>query len=322
MCEATIRELCPRCEEGVLAATLTTQDISVSGSTITVPNVQADVCPRCGFRSLSGRSVGLFDLLFAPQYSQVSDLVQALRQAGYRGMFLKESEAESNLGFGSREYVSGLAGELRDLYLDNESSHVLRALSEKKASTVPVCIQEKSLNISLPKLGEGENGVVYNFLEDALSVIKVAKPRSYSRNHLIEEYEATDFFLKNNIPVSRISISDPYGNFMIKEKLAGVSLAKIYYELGQPDALLYRNVKEKTRAFVFDLLELFVKHPETKTSLSPNNIFIEVLGDDCRCLLVDIGPAPLHDYSSFDYEHYWSELIPQKIVQYRAVGYL
>ncbi len=43
-------------------------------------------------------------------------------------MFLRENETESVLGFGAREYVAALAADLRDLYLDNESSHVLEGL--------------------------------------------------------------------------------------------------------------------------------------------------------------------------------------------------
>jgi len=41
-----------------------------------------------------------------------------------------------------------------------------------------------------------------------------------------------------------------------------------------------------------------------------------------RCLLVDTGPAPFHDYSGFVFEEYWEVTIPRKIEQYRAVGYL
>ena len=70
------------------------------------------------------------------------------------------------------------------------------------------------------------------------------------------------------------------------------------------------------------MLELFVAHPEVKTSVSPNNIFVLLEDSTCRCLLVDTGPAPLHDYSRFSFAEYWETTIPQKIRQYRAVGYL
>ena len=70
------------------------------------------------------------------------------------------------------------------------------------------------------------------------------------------------------------------------------------------------------------LIELFARYPETKTAVSPNNIFVLLAGNDCRCLLVDTGPAPLHDYSGFVFNHYWEKVIPEKIKRYREVGYL
>ena len=33
-------------------------------------------------------------------------------------------------------------------------------------------------------------------------------------------------------------------------------------------------------------------------------------------------PAPCHDYSGFNFDHYWETVIPQKIKQYAAAGYL
>lgn len=315
-------DICPRCEDGILVATTSAQDITVSDSVIRVPNVQVDECRNCGFRAISGRNVGLFDLLFAPQYSRIQDLVAALRTAGYLGMFLQEHRSESSLGFGSREYVANLQDDLRDLYLDNESNHVIRRLSAARMGLISLDLQGQRLNVKIPKIGEGENGVVFDFEESPGSVLKIAKPRQYSRNHLVEEFYATDFFEKNGVPVPRIEQSDPFGNFMIKQKLAGDSLAKVYYDLGGPESPVYKAVKTSVKAFVDCMLELFVKYPEWKTSVSPNNIFVLISGTECRCLLVDTGPAPFHDYSTFNFEDYWHTVIPQKIKQYRAVGYL
>jgi hypothetical protein len=42
------------------------------------------------------------------------------------------------------------------------------------------------------RIGEGENGTVFDYLEDPGSVFKVAKPRPYCRNHLLEEAENTE----------------------------------------------------------------------------------------------------------------------------------
>jgi Phosphotransferase enzyme family len=315
-------EICPRCEEGILVTVQTHQDITLEGSLVRIPNVQTEVCRVCGFQSLSGKEVGLFELLFAPQYSKVKDLIGALRTAGYYGVFLREDRTESVLGFGSRQYVANLAGDLKDLYLDNESSHVIKGLTAVKSGVVPVELVNHRYTVKLPKIGEGENGVVYAYQENKETVLKIAKPRPYSRDHLKEEYEVTDFFERQGVPVPRILDSDPYGSYMIKEKLAGESLAKIYHDLGGPESPRHHAVRNAVERFVNQLIDLFEKHPETKTSVSPNNIFVLISDHDCQCLLVDTGPAPLHDYSTFDFAEYWEKVIPEKIKRYQAVGYI
>jgi YgiT-type zinc finger domain-containing protein len=315
-------EICPRCEEGFLITVQTHQDITIEGSIVRIPNVQVDECRVCGFRSLSGREVGLFEILFAPQYARISDLILALQTAGYYGMFLREDRSETFLGFGSRDYVANLSKDLQVLYLDNESSHVIQGLGGFQSGLIPINLAGNQYTVKLPKIGEGENSIVYDYHETHQEVIKLAKPRLYSRNHLKEEYEATDFFEKQGIPVPRIMLSDPYGSFMIKKRLAGESLAKTYYSLGGPGSSVYRLVRESVQAFIDRLIELFVKNPGVKTSVSPNNIFILLKGNDCQCLLVDTGPAPCHDYLGFNFDHYWETVIPQKIKQYTAAGYL
>jgi hypothetical protein len=315
-------DICPRCEEGILVSVKSHQDITVDGSTVRVPNVQNEVCPVCGFESLSGKEVGLFELLFAPQYAEIKDLIEALKTAGYFGVFLREDRSESVLGFGSRHYVASLAQDLKDLYLDNESSHILRGLSAVKSGVVPVELLNHRYSVKLPKIGEGENGVVYEYQENQETVLKIAKPRPYSRDHLKEEYQVTDFFERQGVPVPRILESDPYGSFMIKEKLAGESLARIYHDLGGPESPRHQTVRQAVERFVSQLIELFEKYPETKTSVSPNNIFVLLSPVECQCLLVDTGPAPLHDYSTFNFAEYWEKVIPEKIKRYQAVGYL
>jgi len=317
-----LKEICPRCEEGVLATVKTRQDITIEGSIVRIPNVHMDHCPVCGFNSLSGREVGLFEILFAPQYERIRDLIQALHAAGYYGMFLREDLSETAIGFGSRDYVADLAEDLRLLYLDNESSHVIEGLRRTKTGAIPISLAGSHYTVKLPKIGEGENGIVYDYQEARHAVLKIAKPSPYSRNHLREECEVTEFFEKQGVPVARILVRDPYGSFVIKERLAGESLAKTYYSLGGPDSPAYRRVRDAARAFIDRLLALFDKNPEVKTSVSPNNIFVLHKGNDCQCLLVDTGPAPFHDYSGFDFDHYWDTVIPHKIKQYTEAGYL
>lgn len=315
-------EICPRCEEGPLTTGRTFQDISFAQSVIRLPDVKVEECRHCGFRSISGRDVGLFELLFAPEYSRMEDLVAALRTAGYYRMFLKKDETRLKLAFGSREYVATLPDDLCAFYLDNESEHIIRSLNGGGEGVASVVVGERLYTLTLPKLGEGENGVVFEYREAADAVFKVAKPRPYSRDHLKVEHEVTELFASNGIPVPRILECDPYGSYMIKEKLPGESLASIYYRLGNPEGPLHRMVRANVENFFRDLLNFFEKRPEAKTSLSPNNIFVAVSGGMCRCLLVDAGPAPFHDYSRFVFADYWASVIPQKIAQYRAAGYM
>ncbi|MHC1745276.1 MAG: phosphotransferase [Syntrophobacteraceae bacterium] len=316
------REICPQCEETILSTRQVDQDITIAGSVIRLRNVQVEECLQCGFRSLSGKEAGLFDLMFAPEYSEVGDLIEALRRAGYYGMFLKESHTETSLAFGSQQYVACLDDDLKQLYLDNESFHVLTNLAATPLKGCPVELNGQLYTVQIPKLGEGENGVVFAYREDEQTVLKIAKPRPYSREHLQEEYAVTRIFDGEGIPVPRILAADPYGRYMIKERLAGESLARLYPSLGSAEAPRHRLVFEAVARFVARLLELFGRYPAAKTSISPNNIFVLLGEDDCRCLLVDTGPAPCHDYSQFDFGEYWNKVIPQKIERYRAVGYL
>lgn len=315
------REICPHCEESVLITVEVPHDISLSGTVVRIPRVQAEECRHCGFRTLSGREVRLFDVLFAPNFPKIADLVAALRAAHYTGMFLREDRAESPFGFGSREYVDNLVSDLRDLYLDNETSHVLGAL-DGDGGVVPLDVAGRHYRVILPKIGEGENGVVYDHEEDARSVFKVAKPRAYSRDHIRQECELTDLFVREGIAVPRIVDFDRYGSYVVKEKLLGRSVAVLYDDLGVPNTPRHARVRVTVQAFIERLMEFFVRCPSAKTSVSPNNIFVQEAGDACECLLVDTGPAPFHDYSRFDFGEYWEVTVPQKIRQYRSVGYI
>jgi tRNA A-37 threonylcarbamoyl transferase component Bud32 len=163
---------------------------------------------------------------------------------------------------------------------------------------------------------------VYDFAESPGAVLKLAKPRTYSREHVRQECELTEFFARHGVPVPAITEWDRYGSFCVKQRLAGESLAVIYTELGLPDAPRHRRVRAAVAEFTAGLIELFAAHPEAKTSISPNNIFVVEDGSECRCLLVDAGPAPFHDYSSFDFTEYWETTVPRKIAQYRSVGFI
>jgi len=314
-------EICPRCEDGLLATVETTHDVMVDGSLVRIPRVRADECRVCGYRSLSGREARLIDVLFTSSYERIADLVADLRAAGYRSMFLREDRNETGLGFGSSESVESLGGDLRELYLDNETGHVLDGL-QAPSGLVSVDVAGEVHRLKLPKLGEGENGTVFNYEARPDAVFKVAKPRPYCRDHVIGENEMTRFFAGEGVPVPRILESDRFGRFVVKERLAGKSLAVIYDQLGDPDSARHVRVRDAVRRFIDRLLELFVRHPGSKVSVSPNNIFVVESGGGCECLLVDTGLAPFHDYSSFRFEEYWNVTVPQKIKRYREVGYI
>jgi hypothetical protein len=315
------REICPHCEGSVLITVEVPHDISVAGSIVRIPRVQAEECRACGFRTLSGREVRLFDVLFTPNYPKIADLVAALHAAHYTGMFLREDQAESPFGFGARSYVDNLVSDLRDLYLDNETSHVLGALGGG-GGVVPLDVAGRHYRVILPKIGEGENGIVYDHEEDARSVFKVAKPRAYSRDHIRQECELTDLFVREGIAVPRIVDFDRYGSYVVKEKLSGRSVAVIYDGLGSPDSPRHARTRESVRGFIDRMMDFFVRCPSAKTSVSPNNIFVLETEGTCECMLVDTGPAPFHDYSGFDFGEYWDVTVPEKIRQYRSVGYI
>jgi hypothetical protein len=316
------QDICPRCEEALLATAEVTQEVSVAGTPVPIPNVRVDRRPACGYQARSGREVGLFELLLAPQHATVEEMIAALRGAGFGELFLTEEAVETPLAFAPRSYVATLADDLRQLYLDSESSHVLAQLATVAHGAVPLALTPRRYTVRLPKIGEGENGVVFDYEEAADAVLKLAKPRAYSREHIREECEVTSFFAQHGVPVPRILDWDPWGSYCIKERLAGQSLALLYDDLGPPDAPLHRLVRAEVERFVTRLIGLFEVYPEVKTSLSPNNIFVVVEGGACRCLLVDTGPAPAHDYSRFDFDEYWEKVVPEKIARYRQVGYL
>jgi hypothetical protein len=217
--------------------------------------------------------------------------------------------------------VDSLAGDLRELYLDNETSHVLDGL-QAPAGLVSLDVAGQVHRLKLPKLGEGENGTVFNYEGRPDWVFKVAKPRPYCRGHLLGENEQTGFFAGEGVPVPRIIESDRFGRFVVKERLAGRSLAVIYDQLGDPGSARRVLVREAVRQFIDRLLDLFVRHPGSKVSVSPNNIFVVESAGQCECLLVDTGLAPFHDYSAFAFDEYWNVTVPQKIKRYREVGYI
>ncbi len=314
-------EMCPRCEEGLLVTVEVSHDVVVEGCAVRIPRVRADACGACGYRSLSGRETRLIEVVFPSRYDRVSDFVTDLRAAGFHGVFLRQDPSEIALGFGSSTSVQTLRGDLRELYLDNETNHVLKEL-RAPSGLVAVDAASRVYRLKLPRIGEGENGVVFDDAQDPTSVFKVAKPRPYCRSHLLGEAEQTRFFAGEGVRVPHVLDADRFGRYLVKERLAGRSLAVLYDGLGEPGTARHVRVRAAVKRFVERLLDLFVRHPSSKISISPNNIFVVETADCCQCLLVDTGLAPFHDYSAFDFDEYWSVTVPQKIRRYREAGYI
>ena len=315
-------EICPHCEEGILQAAPAARDIPLGDSCFRLPNVLVEHCRECGFESVSGREAALFEMLFSSNYSTPADLVRSIRAAGYHEMFLKESDEAAPLAFASTEYVAGLSEDLRTLYLDSESHLLITRLSSLDAEMAVVEAAGRSHTVRLPRIGEGENSFVYEYPDAEATVLKVAKPRHYCRQHLQMEREMAGLFLDEGIAVPRVIETDTFGRFLIKERIPGKSLARVYPELGEPDSENHKQVRRAVKEFIAQVLSLFERSPRAKASLSPTNIFVLDGGGSCRCFLVDTGPAPFHDYSGFDFERYWNEIIPEKLRQYGLAGYI
>jgi CRP-like cAMP-binding protein len=74
------------------------------------------------------------------------------------------------------------------------------------------------------------------------------------------------------------------------------------------------------------MLDLFVRRPECKTSISPNNIYLLREGDKFRdppaFLLIDPGTTLNKNYDGFTFHKYWNEVLPDRIRKYERTGYL
>lgn len=149
---------------------------------------------------------------------------------------------------------------------------MLAHLAGQARGLVPLSLAQRRYTVRLPKIGEGENGVVFDFEEACDAVLKLAKPRAYSREHIREECEVTAFFVDHGVPVPHIVEYDPWGSYCIKERLAGESLARLYNGLGPSAAPLHRLVRGAVERFVGRLIDLFELYPKLEASLSPNNI--------------------------------------------------
>lgn len=197
-----------------------------------------------------------------------------------------------------------------------------------------VQVEAAKLAIELPPLGEGDRGIVYRVQVEGLPlpadhpplVLKVAKQQAVCRERLLEEQMTTDYFLAEGVSVPRIYHMDPWGRICVKDYVEGESITSLYLRFGQLTTRTQGLVLEGLRRFIGRLLELFLKRPDCQVSISPNNIYVLTEGgkfhDPCRFVLIDPGTTLKKDYSGFNFERYWNEVLPDRIRKYQRTGYL
>jgi hypothetical protein len=191
------------------------------------------------------------------------------------------------------------------------------------------------LGIALPPLGEGDRGIVYPLRSCSVAMpeaghhtlcVKVAKQQPICRERLLEEAMTTAFFLSENVRVPRIYHMDPLGRFCVKEFVAGESITSLYLRFGELSVKSQQLILEGLERFITRLLELFVKRPDCKVSISPNNIYVlseaGKFADPAQFVLIDPGTTLKKNYADYSFSSYWNEVLPDRIRKYQRTGYL
>ena len=190
------------------------------------------------------------------------------------------------------------------------------------------------LTLGIPPLGEGDRSMVYRLNSSSLDLpgasgplcIKVAKQQPICRDHLLREKSTTEFFLAENIPVPRIHYIDPCGRFAVKDLIEGESVTSLYMRFEGLPVRTQSMLLDNLREFVTGVLDLFERRQDCKVSISPNNIYMLTRGgtfrQPARFVLIDLGPTPNKNYSGFNFDKYWNEILPERIRKYKRTGYL
>lgn len=188
--------------------------------------------------------------------------------------------------------------------------------------------------LGLPPLGEGDMSVVlplkkasHPLPSDAGNLcVKVAKQHTICRECLVEELAMTKGFLDEGILVPRIHYMDENGRFAVKDFIEGESVTSLYMRFSTLPVRTQSLILEGLEKFLSQLLSLFERKPESKVSISPNNIYILREGNKFRSplefVLIDPGPSRVKDYSGLSFDKYWNDLLPNRIAKYERTGYL
>lgn len=188
--------------------------------------------------------------------------------------------------------------------------------------------------LELPPLGEGDRGIVYTLRSTSLNIpgahgrlcLKVAKQQPICRQRLLEELGTTKFFLEEGLAVPRIHFLDALGRFCVKDLIEGESVTSLYLRFANLPTSLQSQILGELERFLSRLLHLFEKRPDCKVSISPNNIYVLTEGErfaaPLRFVLIDPGLVPKKNYEGFNFQHYWNDVLPDRIRKYQKTGYL
>ncbi|MET4695795.1 hypothetical protein [Endozoicomonas lisbonensis] len=160
----------------------------------------------------------------------------------------------------------------------------------------------QSITFKSNLLGIGSNSGVYEVIsqsgDEPGKVIKITHPNDKSLNSVLKDIESSKFWMEckpGAFSVPEYLYCDPAGMFRLAEKSEGVSLTKVLLELGiygfnldnPTDPTIYLNVNRLMDASVMDklepvaeavmeMLQIMKENPDHYTSLSPENIHVEV----------------------------------------------
>ena len=159
--------------------------------------------------------------------------------------------------------------------------------------------------------------------EDPASVLKLAKPRPYSREHVRLECELTEFFAATASRCRGSSTGTPTARFCVKERLAGKSLAAALLRARAPGLRRATGRREEAVRALHRQPPRAVRAPPRGEDLGEPEQHLRrarTASGAGACSWTP-GRRPFHDYSHFSISRTTgTSVIPQKIEQYRVGG--
>ena len=205
--------------------------------------------------------------------------------------------------------------------------------------------------LQLPYLGTGNHAYVFEILDkNNLATNKVFKLniKQYSDSLKAGVKESYNYIFWNNKAVNySFSVAKTHfyadsGLFCIKQKNNGISLTKFLLEknlifvvdkannINNYKPATNQEIKdlkiEKVCVAVLDLLSVMKNNPNNCSSISPNNIFIELENDNINIKtveLIDYGISvnKMKHYSKIENFNQYLELAAERMTKYIRLGY-